>query len=125
MMHTASLGDIAEGMEVFGSDGALVGAVRVVWGGLTTLWSAIGADRATGGASPVGADPEVSDLPSGTAPLGENAPGYIEVEALATGSPRTIYIPLSDVTDIKGGRLTLTRTAAEAMTGTYDRYPSG
>ncbi|MDP9380582.1 MAG: DUF2171 domain-containing protein [Chloroflexota bacterium] len=118
----ASLGPISEGMQVMTADGQLVGLVRAVWGGLADLGSTLEMERATGVGADIESDPEVSDLPEGTTPIGETAPGYLEVQALEDEG--TLYVPLSDVADVTGDHVVLQRTLEEVGQGLYSRDPS-
>ncbi len=120
----ASLGPIAENMEVETSDGKLLCTVKLVWGGLTNLDSAIEAERQAGTGAGVENDPGVSDLPEGTTELGSNVPSYMEVESATEGVFKQLYVPLEDVADISSDRVILKRTAEEALGGAYDRDPS-
>ena len=124
MTDVSTLGNIAENMEVVGADGELVGAVKLVWGGLTNLDSAVGSEAAASTGAPIETEPGVRDLPEGTSALGSAAAGYMEVEAVSPGVLKTIYVPLAHVAEIESDRVVLRTPAAEALGGVYDADPA-
>jgi hypothetical protein len=122
LSDVASLGAISEGMQVISADGQLLGLVRAVWGGFADLGSAREMELASGVGAGVEDDPEVSDLPEGTTPIGETVPGYLEVQVLEDEG--TLYVPLSDISEVTGDQVLLGRSLAEVGQGIYSQEPA-
>ncbi len=122
MRDVSYLGSISEGMQVLSADGQMLGVVSAVWGGLADLGSTLEMEKTANAGAPIQHEPDVSDLPEGTTPVGETTPGYLEVESLDDGT--ILYVPLADLADVTGEQVLLRCTYEGATSGAYAQDPS-